>query len=108
MTGVLMSVFQLVFFPRFIKVVGIAAFQRLGFLVCIPAFLAVPFIKMLSWNYPTLFAASVVANSLALSSLWVVSDCHYSIAGKNKQRCSFSFLPSCFVGFTREVAKRRP
>lgn len=74
-TGVLMSVFQLVFFPPFIKVVGIAAFQRLGFLISIPAFLAVLAVKMLiSWNYPSLFAASVVANTLALCSLWAVSE----------------------------------
>lgn len=80
MTGVLMSASQLALFPPFIKVVGIAAFQRLGFLVGIPAFLAVPAVKMLSWNYPTLFAASVVVNMLAMSSLWAVSE--------SIQRCS--------------------
>eukprot|EP00752_Nemacystus_decipiens_P004106 g3756.t1 len=72
-TGVLMSVLQLVFFPPFIKPIGIAAFQRLGFLVGIPAFLAVPAIKTLSWNYPSLFVASVAANALVLSSLWMVN-----------------------------------
>lgn len=72
-TGVLMSVFQLFLFPPVIKVVGIATCQRLGFLVGILSLLAVPAIKALSWNYPSLFAASAVANSFALCSLWVVS-----------------------------------
>lgn len=74
MTGVLMAVFQLLLFPPLIKVVGIATCQRLAFLASVPALLVVPAVKMLSWNYPSLFTVSVTANTLANCCVGVVSE----------------------------------
>lgn len=69
-----MGVLQLVLFPPLIKVVGIAMWQRLGFFFGVLAFLAVPAVKTLSWNYASLFVASVVTNTLVMCSLGAVSD----------------------------------
>eukprot|EP00752_Nemacystus_decipiens_P006569 g5915.t1 len=73
MTGVLMTAFQLALAPPVIKIIGIAAWQRLGFLVGVPAIAAVPAVKLLSWNNPSLFAVSVIANTLSLCSLSAVN-----------------------------------
>lgn len=93
-TGVLMTVFQLVVFPPVIKAVGVATWQRIGFVAGIPAFLAVPAVKMLSWNYPSLFAASVGANTLTLCSLGAVR----SSIMPNTRRCSLPFF-LCIAAF---------
>lgn len=74
MTGVLMTVLEVVLSPPFIKAVGIGTWQRLGFLVGVPAIAAVPAVKLLSWNYPSLFGVSVIANTLALCALGAVSE----------------------------------
>lgn len=72
-TGVLMSLIQLLVVPPVIKLVGIATWQRLGSVIGIPAFIAVPSVTMLSWNYSSLFAVSVTANTLVFCSLAAVS-----------------------------------
>ena len=76
-TGVLMTAFQLLLAPPVINVIGIASWQRLGFIVGVPAMAAVPAATLLSWNYPFLFVMSVVANTLSMCALGAVSDTNY-------------------------------
>lgn len=73
MAGALMGLLQLVIFPPLIKILGIATWQRLGIIFGALAFLAVPAVRTLSWNSPSLFAASVVANTLVICSMGAVS-----------------------------------
>lgn len=68
-----MAVLQLFILPPIMKVVGIGTWQRLGCVVGVLAFLAVPAVKALSWNYPSLFAASVTVNTFALCGAAAVS-----------------------------------
>ena len=73
-TGMLMTLLEVVLSPPFIKIVGIGTWQRLGFIVGVPAIVAVPAVKLLSWNYPSLFVVSVIVNTLALCALGAVSE----------------------------------
>eukprot|EP00903_Cladosiphon_okamuranus_P022385 g20588.t2 len=72
-TGVLMTVLEVFLSPPFVKAVGVGTWQRLGFIVGVPAVAAVPAVKLLSWNYPSLFVVSVIANTLALCALGAVN-----------------------------------
>lgn len=72
-TGLLMAVLQLILFPPLINVVGIATWQRMGSVIGIPAFIAISNVKILSWNYSSLFAVSVIANTLTNCCLGAVS-----------------------------------
>ncbi|CAM9674846.1 unnamed protein product, partial [Ectocarpus sp. 6 AP-2014] len=73
MAGLLLAVCQLVLFPPFIKMVGITYFQRLGCGVGVAAFLAVPGLTSIGWDYDSLFSLSVVANNLIMCSLGSIS-----------------------------------
>ena len=68
-----MAVCQLVLFPPFIKMVGIMTWQRLGCVVGIAAFVAVPAVKSLSWDYTSLFVVSVLVNAISTFCLGAVS-----------------------------------
>lgn len=74
MTGLFMACFQLLLLPSLIKVVGITNWQRVGFVVGALAFIAIPCVRSLSWNYPSLFSASVAANTFASCGVAAVSD----------------------------------
>lgn len=74
MAGLLLAVCQLVLLPPFIKMVGITNFQRLGCGVGVAAFLAVPGLTSIVWDYDSLFSLSVIANNLIMCSLGSVSE----------------------------------
>ncbi|CAN0081848.1 unnamed protein product [Ectocarpus sp. 12 AP-2014] len=73
MTGLFMACFQLLFLPPLIKVVGITNWQRVGFCVGALAFIAIPSVRSFSWNYASLFSASVVVNTFASCGLAAVT-----------------------------------
>ncbi|CAM9856631.1 unnamed protein product, partial [Ectocarpus sp. 12 AP-2014] len=73
MTGLFMACFQLLLLPPLIKVVGITNWQRVGFCVGALAFIAIPSVRSFSWNYPSLFSASVAANTFASCGLAAVT-----------------------------------
>ena len=54
-----MAVIQLFAAPHAVKVLGIAAWQRLGCLLSVPAFVAISSAKALSWSDGSLFVVSV-------------------------------------------------
>eukprot|EP00752_Nemacystus_decipiens_P004782 g4353.t1 len=62
-SGLVLALCLLILFPPLIKLLGMTAWQRLGWLVSIPCFIAIPAAKTLSWNYPSLFTAATVANT---------------------------------------------
>lgn len=72
MAGVVMAVFQLGVFPIIIKVVGITAGQRVGFVLSAFAFVAIPAGTSLSWNYASLYAVFVTAIAVINCSLSAV------------------------------------
>lgn len=72
-SGVIVGVLQLVVFPKIVKVVGITIWQRIGCLMCIPSFVAIPNAKAISWNYSSLFTVSVVITTLVYSFQGMVS-----------------------------------
>ncbi|CAM9645936.1 unnamed protein product [Ectocarpus fasciculatus] len=65
MTGVLMAFCELFLFPPLIKLVGITTWQRLGCRTGIAAFLAIPAVKVFSWDFNSLVGFSVAVNTLA-------------------------------------------
>ena len=69
-----MAVCQLVLFPPFINMVGIANYQRLGCGVGVAAFLAIPGLPSISWDDDSLFSLSVIVNCLVMCSLGAVSE----------------------------------
>ncbi|CAM9273702.1 unnamed protein product, partial [Ectocarpus sp. 6 AP-2014] len=73
MTGCMMVVAQLFIFPSVIKIIGAVAWMRTGCLLGISAFLATPNAKLFSWNYTTLFAASVASVTVVNCCLAAVS-----------------------------------
>ncbi|CAN0090137.1 unnamed protein product [Ectocarpus sp. 4 AP-2014] len=73
MTGFFMACFQLLLLPPLIKVVGITNWQRVGFCVGALAFIAIPSVRSLSWNYSSLFSASVAVNTFASCGLAAVT-----------------------------------
>eukprot|EP00752_Nemacystus_decipiens_P004783 g4354.t1 len=62
-SGLVLALCLLILFPPLIKLLGMTAWQRLGWLVSIPCFIVIPAAKTLSWNYPSLFTAATVANT---------------------------------------------
>ncbi|CAM9145508.1 unnamed protein product, partial [Hapterophycus canaliculatus] len=85
LTGLLMAAFQLSMFPPIIKAIGLTAWQRIGFILSSLAFLTVPAVKMVSWNYASLYAASVAANTLV--------NCGMSAAVLNLSIASTTIVP---------------
>lgn len=71
--GAIMVVLQLVVFPRVLKVLKFTICQRIGCILAVPAFIAVPYGKSLSWNDRSLFVVSVASTSLVYCSTAVVS-----------------------------------
>lgn len=74
MSGVLLAVCQFVLFPPFVKMAGVTNFQRLGYGVGVAAFLAIPGLPSIGWDYNSLFSLSVVVNNLVMCSLSAVSE----------------------------------
>lgn len=74
MTGLFMGCVQMLLLPPIIKMVGITNWQRVGFCVGALAFIAIPSVRSLSWNYRSLFSASVAANTFAACGLSAVSE----------------------------------
>lgn len=72
-SGVIVGVLQLVVFPKIVKVVGITIWQRIGCLMCVPCFVAIPNAKAISWDDSSLFMASVVITTLLYSFQGMVS-----------------------------------
>ncbi|CAN0142038.1 unnamed protein product [Ascophyllum nodosum] len=74
-TGLAVLVFQLVVYPRMIKVMGMQCSQRIGSLVGVPVFLAIPLLSLLhdaGWvlvaaNLVVLFAINITANMIFIS-----------------------------------------
>ena len=91
MSGVIVAVLQLVVFPKLVKVIGITIWQRVGCLMCIPSFVAIPNAKRLSWNDGSLFMVSVVTTTLVYCFLAMVRpvESHTAIARyyQNYHRC---------------------
>eukprot|EP00903_Cladosiphon_okamuranus_P010972 g10363.t1 len=95
-TGVLMAFCQVFVFPPSIKMVGIMTWQRLGCGVGVFAFVAVPAVKTFSWDYNSLFIASVLVNAI---STFCIEAVNLALAIGSTTRC----LPTCggsSVGFT--------
>lgn len=74
MTGVIMAVAQLVIFPPVIKILGVVKWMRIGCLLGISTFLAIPNVTFFSWNYSTLFAVSVAGVTVVNCCLAAVSE----------------------------------
>ncbi|CAM9212872.1 unnamed protein product [Ectocarpus sp. 12 AP-2014] len=68
-TGTLLAICTLGIYPRLIKMMGIVMWQRIGCLLGIPIFLAVPNAKFVSWNESSLFVVSALTNFLAFYSI---------------------------------------
>lgn len=71
-TGAIMSVCQLAVFPPLIKTVGTLRWQRFGCVVGIPALIAVPSAKLLSWDDTSLYIFLVANDAVVYSSLQAV------------------------------------
>lgn len=71
-TGIVLAICTLGIFPRLIKMMGIVTWQRIGCLLGVPIFLAVPNAKFLSWNESSLFVVSALTNFLAFYSITTV------------------------------------
>lgn len=71
--GVIMAVAQLFIFPSVIKYIGAVKWMRIGCLLGISAFLAVPNVTFFSWNSSTLFAMSVAGVTVVNCCLAAVS-----------------------------------
>lgn len=76
-TGVIVGVVQLVVFPRAIKVFNITTWQRVGCVMAVPAFFAVPYTKDVSWNERSLFVLSVASMTLVYCFMSMVSQLKY-------------------------------
>lgn len=72
-TGFLVAGFTLILSPFGIKALGLTTWQRTGCLLSMPARLAIPAVKALSWNYPSLFAVSVATYTVDFAALGAVS-----------------------------------
>lgn len=84
-----MAVFQLSMFPPIIRLIGLTAWQRIGFALSALAFLTVPAVKVVSWNYASLYAASVTANTFVNCGMSAVSG-----SRRDSQKRPFFFLKS--------------
>lgn len=71
-TGILLAICTLVIFPRLIKMMGVVTWQRIGCLLGVPIFLAVPNAKFFSWNESSLSVVSALSNFLAFYSITTV------------------------------------
>eukprot|EP00904_Undaria_pinnatifida_P010340 jgi/Undpi1/6436/HiC_scaffold_20.g08917.m1 len=65
--GILMMILDLGIIPHLTQRVGVVTWQRAGCIVGVPAFLAVPCVRMFTWDDSSLFVASVVTQLLAFS-----------------------------------------
>ncbi|CAM9173942.1 unnamed protein product [Ectocarpus sp. 12 AP-2014] len=90
MTGYIMVVAQLLMSPSAIKVLGAVTWTRTGCLLGISTLLAIPNPKLFSWNYTTLFAASVASAT--------VVNCCLAAVGITLAVSSTSILPSRLRG----------
>ncbi|CAN0329539.1 unnamed protein product [Pylaiella littoralis] len=72
-TGFLVAGFTLILSPLGIKALGLTTWQRTGCLLSMPARLAIPAVKALSWNYPSLFAVSVATYTVDFVALGAVN-----------------------------------
>ena len=73
--GLFLMVLQLGIIPHATEQVGIVKWQRVGCIVGVPAFLAVPCARLFSWSDTSLFVELVVADVLATCCLSAVSVC---------------------------------
>ncbi|CAM9109587.1 unnamed protein product [Ectocarpus sp. 8 AP-2014] len=73
MTGCIMVVAQLLIFPSAINILGAVTWMRTGCLLGISTLIATPNAKLFSWNYTTLFAASVASVTVVNCCLAAVS-----------------------------------
>ncbi|CAB1097986.1 unnamed protein product [Ectocarpus sp. CCAP 1310/34] len=71
-SGCIMVVAQVFIFPSVIKILGAVTWMRTGCLLGICTFLATPNAKLFSWNYTTLFVASVASVTIVNCSLAAV------------------------------------
>lgn len=71
-TGLVMMVCQLIIFPPIISAVGIAMWQRIGYILGVLAFIAAPSVQTLSWNDASLYVVSVATNLAINCSLAAV------------------------------------
>ncbi|CAM9962781.1 unnamed protein product, partial [Laminaria digitata] len=105
--GLIVAALLFCVFPRAIKVLGVTYYQRLGCLVGIPAFIAIPNARALSWNDNGVFLVSVsctvliyccqamVTLTLVLASTNMVqADMRGKLAGLYNAAESFG----CFLG----------
>ncbi|CAM9104883.1 unnamed protein product [Ectocarpus sp. 6 AP-2014] len=90
LSGCIMVVAQVFIFPSVIKILGAVTWMRTGCLLGICTFLATPNAKLFSWNYTTLFAASV-------ASVTVVNCCLAAV-GIALAVASTSIVPSRLRG----------
>lgn len=72
-TGAIMAVAQLFIFPPIIKILGAVKWMRIGSLLGITTFLAIPNVTFFSWNYSALFAMSVAGVTVINCCLAAVS-----------------------------------
>eukprot|EP00904_Undaria_pinnatifida_P002325 jgi/Undpi1/12093/HiC_scaffold_4.g01791.m1 len=72
-SGAIIAVLQLVIFPRAIKALKITIWQRTGCLLAVPAFVAVPYSKELSYDDSSLFILSVTSTSLVYGFMAMVN-----------------------------------
>eukprot|EP00904_Undaria_pinnatifida_P006565 jgi/Undpi1/3038/HiC_scaffold_14.g06414.m1 len=72
-SGAIIAVLQLVIFPRAIKALKIEIWQRTGCLLAVPAFVAVPYSKELSYDDSSLFIMSVTSTSLVFGFMAMVN-----------------------------------
>lgn len=70
--GVLVPL-QLVMIPLMVKKIGPSTCQRIGCLVALPTFLAIPCAKLISWDDTSLFIVSVQTNLLVAFCIAAVS-----------------------------------
>ena len=75
MGGLALIVLQLGVIPHVTKHVGIVSWQRAGCIVGVPAFLAVPCARLLSWGDTSLFVVLAGTNILTMCCVSAVRVC---------------------------------
>eukprot|EP00903_Cladosiphon_okamuranus_P005915 g5848.t1 len=121
MTGVIMAVAQLVIFPPVIKILGAVKWMRIGCLLGIFTFLAIPNVTFFNLGYSELFAMSVagvtvvncclaaVSIALAVASTSIVpSSMRGTLGGLYGTAESFGRFTNDQAAVPRVVGRRNP